>query len=259
MHEIIKEFKPVHTKEFIALYEKKEEVELKVLEILTKYEKENRLQESIRDQDTEIEKALKQKKLNKDYTSTKTFEYYTVEKLPGRHNTLCGASGCYSNCHEPCHLEMTQDKEQILHCRCIDRSKETCTVCGCHYTYHLHNKAKYVKKTEVKHYTDEKMKQKFKDAKDQQENADLMKALLQQNLRRSEEEKERLSEELVMVINDFEKHSMTPNFAKILESQLKLIDQRIKGKQYNVNLQKTKEKLSDKLDIVKKALVKKYA
>ena len=264
MHEAIKEFEPVHTNEFIALYEKKIEVELKVLEILKKYEKENLIQEHIRDQETEIEKALKQKRINEDYTSTKTLEYYDVEPLYGRHNTLCGAANCYSNCHMPCYLDMTQDKEQILHCGCMNGGTY-CTVCGCHYAYHLHNRAKYVKKTEVKCKTDERMKQKFKDATTQQERADALKASYQEQLRESEKEKQRLSEELVTVIDDFEKCSISRNFASILESQLELIDQHIKGELSHSdggiksNLQETKEKLSHKLRIVERALVQRYA
>ena len=90
--------------------------------------------------------------------------------------------------------------------------------CGYHYTYHLHNRAKFVKKTEVKCETDERMKQKFKDATTQQEWADALKASYQEQLRDSEKEKQRLSEELVTVIDDFEKCSISRNFASILES-----------------------------------------
>lgn len=208
---------------------------------------------------------MNQKKVNEDYTSTKRLEYYdVVATSDGRHNTLCGASGCYSNYHEPCYLDMTQDKEQILRCRCMNGGTY-CKKCGCHYIYHLHNRARFVKKVDVKQKTDTVMKQKFEDATTQKERTDALKASYQKQLKESEEEKQKLSEELVAVIDDFEKRSVSQNFASILETQLELIDQHIKGEvshsddSSKSNLQETKEKLSHKLSIIKAALVKRYA
>ena len=261
MYETIKEFQPVYTTEFIEVYEKKEQVEVKVLDILTKYDEQNDLQKCIRNEEIKIEAALRHKKLNEDYSSTKTIEYHEVVPLEGRHNTLCGNKGCYSNCHIPCYLDMSYSNEVLKNCARMNGS-DYCTQCGCYYTYHRHEKAKFVKKKETKSFIDSEMKYKFLEAKSMQERADALKTGYQKQLHASEEEKRRLSEELVEVINEFEDFSMSRNFATVLESQLELIDRHIKGEDdtnNKSNLKETKDKLSKKLDIVKEALPKRYA
>jgi len=109
MHDSMKHLKAVHTKHFIKLYEKKKEIECKVLDVLSEYDAQVNLTNEMKKKQ-EVEAARNTKKLNKDFQTYTTVKRW-VRVNTDYHNTLCGAPGCYKTCHENCGLDKSFDEK----------------------------------------------------------------------------------------------------------------------------------------------------
>ena len=132
----MKDFKRVHTLRFITLFKKKQEIEDKVLQMLTSYNNQKTLENDLESVKMQVDSALEKKKLTKDFKIVTYRERVIVEKTSD-HNTLCGVAECHSNCHISCSLPKSFNKETFKRCATID-SNGYCNEegCGYHYTYH---------------------------------------------------------------------------------------------------------------------------
>ncbi|XP_065915804.1 uncharacterized protein [Dysidea avara] len=259
MHDTIKDFQKIHTVEFVSLYDKKQAIELKVVTILTKYTEQRQLVVSIESEKEKAKVALQKEQLHADYRSEQQIERCKVVEMPEkRHNTLCGAAGCYSNCHIPCHLDKTFDKEPLRKCRAMNGT-ENCKECGHCYNLHYHQNAKFEYETYTKEFIDENMRSEFIKATDMKQRAECLMENLEQSLRQVELVQQSLTEELYRVISEFQKYSMNHNYALLLHCQIEVIEFAIKSERGNRSgLLKTKERLVQQLEIVKRAMPRTY-
>ena len=254
MYDIMKELKQVHTVRFVTLFEKKQEIERSVIELLTAYDNQKRLEKAIKNAQEEVDAAFRTKDLKKGYKCMRSVKIAKVVST-SRHNTLCGYKECYSNCHEPCYLDKSFDKEVFKDCA-SHGGNSYCKKCGHHYTHHYHNEVKFVIVTENKDYIDEDLKKQFDAAKSQEERARILKGKLKKKLTDSEAERERLSATLLSVMEEFHSLGVNRSYAKLIENQLRAIETHIEGATGDeaADLIKTKEELEKKLKIVKRAL-----
>jgi len=160
MHDSIKDLKAVHTKDFIKLYEKKKEIECKVLNLLAAYDAQvNLTNEMIKAQEI-VEAAQKLiQKMNKK------FQIYTMIKRWIRvstdyYNTLCGAPRCYEFCHEKCELDKPMNPETFKGCSGV--GGECCKTCGHDSWIHYHNEVKMIEETKTVPLIDDEMKKSLK-------------------------------------------------------------------------------------------------
>ena len=254
MYNVVKAFKPVHTFHFITLYEKKQEIEKNVIKILAKYDQQRELDKRIKQEQEEVETALRAKKVFSNYKTTKKFTRHNP-KDTDRHNTLCGAPHCYSNCHVPCNLEKSFDKERFKSCKSI-QPNGYCRVCHHPYIYHYHNEVMFVKEECEEELIDPQMKEDFDKCLIMEERAKMLMQQLQISKEQSEKEKERLSQELLIVLDQFHAKGMNRNYAKLLQTQIDTIELRLKDvdEMDTAPLRKTKEELEEKLKLIKQTL-----
>lgn len=254
MYTAMRDLKPVHTHRFITLYKKKEEIEESVLRILTSYDNQKRLEKSLKEVKEEVNAAFLTKNLNKDFKCVRTIEVVDVVSTE-RHNTLCGAKECYSNCHAPCYLDKSYDKEVFRHCA-SHGGNDHCKICGHHYTKHYHNEVQFVKKKEEKDFIDEKLKEQFEAAKSQEDKARVLQQDFIKQLNESKAERNRLSQRLLVTIEEFHTLGINRNYAMLIENQLRAIETHLEGTQgpEAADLLKTKGELEKKLAIVRDAL-----
>ena len=262
-------FDPLEACTFMQLFLMKEAVEKTTVGLLIAYENHKVLQLAIEQQKHDIDKAIETKTLNHCYEST-----YTVPKLvivyTDDHNTLCGSDGCNSNCHPSCllpkqgdHKVKMCDKEIIRLCHCMDEATGVCTICGHSYEHHFNIKYKFERRDEKVTYLDEGMKEKYEKAdKDIEELGALMKQKMDHDLTKAAEEVSDLSGALINKVTFFEQHASTPNYNKLIECQLMVLEQRIKvapadraNSGIMCELLKTKEQLEKKLQLVAGAYV----
>ena len=244
LQQTIKDFNDVHISYFIftRLYDKKQEIERDVIIILTSYDQQTELEKEIKITEEEVDAALKSKSLYKDFKTTREVEVVKTVPTPNqRHNTLCGAPGCYSNCHLPCNLPGT----------------ETCKVCGHSYRYHYHNEVVFQKVKERKEFVDEAMKAKFNKAANMEQRAKYLKQGLQARREELEHEKDSLLQELNGKMAEFQELGISDqNYVKLWEKQLDIVKLRIEtatGTQ-RVQLNALKEELEKKLAVVSSSL-----
>ena len=257
LQETIKDFKDVHTLHFTRLYDKKQEIERDVIAILTSYDQQTKLEKEIKIKEEEVDAALKSKSLYKDFETTREVEVTKPVPTPNqRHNTLCGAQGCYSNCHMPCYLRKSYNQRVFKSCAAMG-GKETCKVCGHSYRYHYHNEVKFEKVKERKEFVDEAMKGKFMEAADMEQRADCLKQGLQTQREELLREKNSLLQKLNGKMTEFQKLGISDqNYAKVLEKQCDVVQLRIEDSDgaQREQLNALKTDLEKKLEVVNSAL-----
>ena len=256
MCRVMKEFKRVRTCDFISLYEKKQEVEKGVDNLLVAYDNQQIVEKAINDAQDEVKTALKKKARNTKFTTVQMIK--DVKLVPTHwHNTLCAAINCTSNCHYPCHdVEKSLDKSVFKHCACM-QGGEYCTKCGHHYTYHYHIERRYEETVKSRQFVDESMKQKFDEASTMEERALILKERLETELSSSERKRKELSEKLLQLIEEFQKLGMTQSYTKVVENQVAVIELYLEGTVGLLEIQdlrNTKEVLEKKLKLVKATL-----
>ena len=258
LYETIKDFKDVHTRHFIILYNKKQEIERDVIIILASYDQQTKLEKEIRKTEQEVDAALKSKSLYRDFKTTREVEVVKPVPTPEeRHNTLCGAPECYSNCHLPCYLDKSFNPEEFKNCRAMGGT-ETCKVCGHGYRYHYHTEVKFEKVKERKEFVDEAMKRKFEEAEaNMEQRANYLRQGLQTRREALELKKGSLLLELNGKIAEFQRLGISKqNYAKVLEKQRDVVQLRIEVSEdaQRAQLNALKQDLEKKLAVVNSAL-----
>ena len=254
MHASIKDFKDVHTNYFTRLYEKKIEIELKVLDVLAAYDSQVMLTSEMKRKQEEIEAAKKTKKLNSNFQTYTTTTRWIRKATPYK-NTLCGAPYCYKTCHENCRLRKSFNPEDFKHCGGVGGT--TCRVCDHDYRFHYHNEAKMVEETETKPLIDDKMKKKFEEAENADKMASLAQSMIAMKIKESEDEKKTLSHKLLLTMEEFHELGLNKNYAKLLESHLFAVKQRKEASDDQKDIEsltKTEEEIQKKIDIVRSTL-----
>lgn len=255
---------PLRACTFMNLFQMKEAVEKTTLALMVACQNQASLITVIECRKREIDEALKMKTLNQSFKNTyilpKIIIVYTEDR-----NTLCGADGCNSNCHLNCslpkkgdHKVRMCDKDIIKLCHCMDEVTNVCTVCHHSYDFHYNIKQKFEKKDEQVEYFDEAMKERYEKAeKSVEELSTLMKDQLDCKLKEAEEEVTDLSEALINKVTHFEEHASAASYAKLIECQLVVVEQRMKATTADGTvmgeLAKTRKQLEEKLQLVTKA------
>ena len=257
----MKSFEMVHTKDFLRLYRKKEEIEVTITTTLTKYNNQSQLDELIKKTTKKIGDAVSEKEFHKEFKHRRTrTERITVHT--DYHNTLCSAPGCTSNCHEHCSLSRILDSNKFKDCACI--SGNYCKECGHHYSSHQHLYILYKDNEKTWWETDHTKERKFLEAKSNEERAKLLKKELQMKQDAIIKEKEKLFAILIQAIDEFQALGINRSFMKVLQNQIAIIEQHLEGQvETNPNssgaedLKKTHEELTMKIEVVKEAHTKK--
>ena len=254
LHKTIAKFDAVHTHHFEKLYRKKQEIERNTLRLLTEYDHQKDLEAEIKKVEEEAEAASRTKHLNEEYKTTQTFERW-VQVPTDCHNTLCGARGCFTNCHAPCHLEKSFNKEAFKHCASMGGG-DVCTVCHHRYDVHYHNEVRHVQRTEEVDLIDNETKQRFLEAKGTEEKKRVILAGYVRKRSATIEKRRRLTQELHDTIVEFEELGISRSYAKLLENQIAVIKQRIQAETGGdaQDLREVKEKLEKAYRLVLQAL-----
>uniref|UniRef100_A0A1X7UHE0 Uncharacterized protein n=1 Tax=Amphimedon queenslandica TaxID=400682 RepID=A0A1X7UHE0_AMPQE len=257
MRDTIKDFKDVHTFHFIELFEKKQEIEKDVIKILASYDEQTDLEKQIKIQEEEVDAALRTESLYTDFKTTRKVEVIKPVKTPEkRHNTLCGAPGCYSNCHIPCNLAKSYDQAIFKTCSCMDETG-TCKKCGHSYRHHYHNEVIFEKFSEEREFIDEEMKSRFRQAKDMRGMANVLRQGLQEKRKGLLRIKNSLLQELSDKITEFQQLGISQqNYAKVLEKQCDVVKLRIEGAigDERAKLNAFKTEIEKKIEVVITAL-----
>ena len=254
----IESFKQVHAHIFDTLCRKTQQIEREVMKLITAYDYQQELEKKITMTEKEVHASQRNQRLNANFQSSRTKPARWIPVDTQHPNTLCGAPGCYSNCHESCYcVAKSFDKKTLKRCWCIKSSTKSdhCAICGHHYTLHYHNEVRWVNtgKT-IELVIDQETKRKFEEAKNMEKKAVIVKQHLERDKTTSEKVMKKLSEQLLLTLEEFHKLSINQNYAKLLENQLAIIEHRLIGTapeawQY-MYLRETKEDIQRKLDLV---------
>ena len=250
----IKEFEQIHTNDFIRLYQKKEEVEQNILTTLAAFNNQTRLEAKIAEEEQKLNAASRSKTLYQGFETTHKIKRTITVKTVG-HNTLCGHPNCYSNCHVSCSLPKRYEKEKFKNCADMGDG-DTCKRCHHRYDCHYHNEVTFEEVEEHVLKVDGEMKRKYNEAKRDEDKARIVRANLEAEKRKSEDEKRKLSQQLLHAIEEFETLGISRNYLKVLENQLNVINQYLEGEigRKTEHLRKTKEELERKIKVVKETL-----
>ena len=204
----------------------------------------------IKKAEEEVEVAVTAKTLNKGFHSKLRGERTVVVKS-SRHNMLCAYPYCNSNCQQPCTLPKSLDREVFKRCACIDNDGK-CNKCGHDYRFHYHGEMLF----QIEEYTtntiDKAMKTKFEEAKSMEERKSILKKQLEDQRKKSEADRRKLSDQVLLIIEEFQKLAVGRNYAKVIENQLAVINVRLEGEvgPHTDDLRKMQKELERILEVV---------
>ena len=253
----MKKFEKVHTRIFIQLHKKKQAIEASVLDMLSAYDNQKKLEKEITSAQKDVDAALIKEQIDSGFHCRKKILKAKSLDTDPIHNTLCTVPDCYSNCHLHCLLPMSFNDTTVLkNCYCANLGKcKDCRVCGHSLEYHYHAYRKWEKMTDDIDLVDDEMRKKIKEVTSMEDKAKALKEGLEKQHKNSEASREELSAKLLEKIKEFEKLSVGRNYAKLIESQIGVIKLRIKGSLEGVHdLKKVQEKLEEKLKMIYKTL-----
>lgn len=260
MYSTMKPFTEVHTFHFINLYKTKQEIEEKVRRLLIAYDNQLANEAAIKKTQKEIQEAAETKTLNENFKTEHYVKKWKTVKTD-YYNTLCGAAQCHSNCHRHCALPYSMGKERFRWCGGVWGS--TCRTCGHSYIDHFHEYAENREVTEAEDFLDETAKGKYEAAKSMEEKAELLLAELNAKQKESEKQRRLLSEQLLLVMEEFHQLGLTNNYARVLESQIHVVKQRVQVPDVSSDekdiLRNTLTKLEKKLQLVNETLKKPWS
>ena len=244
----------MHTScQFKELHRKKEEIEESSLALMTEYEHQKKYETAIRITEEEVKAATSKKKLNSRFKTTQTVKKWITVKTD-RHNTLCGAKDCYSNCHISCSLTKSFEKSTFRGCGSMRGG--TCRKCGHSHDLHYHNEVIFKLVTEEIEMIDHETRQQFEAAKDMEKSKDILLKGLEDEKMRSIHKRRDISVKMFVKIIEFESMGISANYSKFLENQIAVIKQRLEeefGDEAS-DLRQVLMELEERLTVVRQAI-----
>ena len=133
-----------------------------------------------------------------------------------------------------------------------------CNVCHHEYDLHYHDEKEFYKESE-RLLSDVKINQlnEATEAEDIEILSSQLKHELDAKLKHAEEETDAIRSDLINKVVYFESHASIPSYIKLLECQLKVIEQCLKTTQIKcsaANLSRTKKDLTAKFDLMRKKI-----
>mmetsp|Transcript_65210 Transcript_65210/g.155731 ORF Transcript_65210/g.155731 Transcript_65210/m.155731 type:complete len:690 (+) Transcript_65210:70-2139(+) len=263
----------VFTKEFSELFDSRQEVEKQAMNLLAEYQRVSELVEEGRREEDKLHAVMRQKLKNRDYRKTrKSVKHYTVKA--NRVMTLCRHPGCHSNCGMPRILRSeSSSRRVVLENTVIDARSGNCIKCGHPASAHIHALAQWVEDQVVEPLTDNSKLKQFMAARSEEEKQRVLVDGLKAKLRERQEQQERIIEEFVRAVEDYERISTRGIFKMVLENQLEVLDHALQSSTSEVEARKggdsqgtpqedhralaeARRKLAEKLRAVNDALTK---
>ena len=256
MFETLTTFEQIYTTNFYTLHVMKESIEKQTVDLFLAIENKVNTETRIATIAEEITKSKQEKELSQDF-ECQIIVWIKVD-TPS-HNTVCLT--CNSNCHVPCYLPKAMDSEPLKYCPIMNR--ETCTCEVCHHSYLDHRHVDHTYEQSEKTVLDEIKKATFVEAeKSIQDLGSQLQAMINKTLKDAVEKIEEHTKDLYNKIKHFEEMASTPNYIRLLECEIELIQHRIKHEQQSAiatsssgagHLIKAKEHLEGLLHVVKDA------
>ena len=220
LHKTIAGFDAVHTHHFEKLYRKKQEIERNTLHLLTEYDYQKQLEAKIK----RVEAASRTKHLNEEYKTVTRW----IQVPTDCHYTLCGARGCFSNCHGPCYLPKSFEKDGLKRCKSM-RGGDFCTVCHHSYKLHYHTEVRHEQQSEEVEVIDKETQRRFLEAKSTEEGKRVILSRCKQSRLVVIEMRKILTHQLHDTIAEFQELGISRNYAKLLDNQIAMIDHRLQA------------------------------
>jgi GTP-binding protein EngB required for normal cell division len=246
--------KKVPTNSFVELYDKKTNVEARIIEamtIISDVKNQEKKLESIKD---EIAAGSQTAELYKEWEMTVKSEA-NVQENTKEYNTLCGQ--CTSNCHLGCSLDFSVNKEVFKTCRGIHG--ENCRTCGHSYVHHFHGYKKWIKTIILEKKIDEDAKSKHEEALNKVTYKEKQLAKIKAQIKQLNAKVQEQRSLIQTLIDEYAGLSFGSSMELHIKNMIDLVVLRIKGEkneEVRKILQQDKQTLENKWDAIKKSLQK---
>ncbi|KZW01532.1 hypothetical protein EXIGLDRAFT_602837 [Exidia glandulosa HHB12029] len=176
-------------------------------------------------------------KINEQYEKIIKRAMHVQRDTPGHHTTQCTVAGCYSNCHESCHLEFLLDPAELgRRCTAFDLSRNAnplkeairhkCETCGHRARDHRHFHSVWAIETTNEHTIDEDARRSYDAASRAAAAYSTQMAHLEAKIASYDTELERLEKQLADNCERFQELALNGNFSGHLESTVDLLKYR---------------------------------
>ncbi|EPQ50714.1 hypothetical protein GLOTRDRAFT_50300 [Gloeophyllum trabeum ATCC 11539] len=160
---------------------------------------------------------------------------YFEHEATNVHNTLCAATGCYSNCHLSCNVTFTLDTDRLgKQCMAFQQpggrqDPSHCHVCGHSSDLHQHIYAKWVKKTKKVEEVNELAKALYDGAKTEAEKIEAVRATVEAKIAECEEALKGSEGKLGYLCDSYNSLALSGSFTGHVAGTIKLLQLRLEA------------------------------
>ncbi|KAF8887987.1 hypothetical protein CPB85DRAFT_289458, partial [Mucidula mucida] len=252
------ELEPQPTKEILTLYQQVQEIEMRIGDALASMEQDSTKRKQV---------ELIQADVAKHGVSMKTYQAYEKvisrpvwsQKETPRHNTLCTAPGCYSNCHEPCKLDFSLDPKAMYACGAMKHGR-MCEHCSHAPEQHRHFNSLWERKNEEQITVDEEARTQYTTAKSKKEQQELILEEMKTQCGKFSARIKDQTTEIGRLAEEYSKISLSGNMSAQVEKALRMLEMHQETMRGNGTDPETLSAMDmnlkmvrDKLDLLRKA------
>lgn len=197
----------------------------------------------------------------RQYESTIKQQVYKQIETP-KHNTLCAAPKCYSNCHEGCYLSFSFDPKGLLNCWAFSGSKGTrgCRKCDHSYESHHHYNSRWELHEDTQVTIDQDAKKKHDHAVSEKSQQELGMALLKQTILDMDKALAESTAKVGQLVEEYAKLSLSGSFSGQVKKSVALLELNLETMRSNgtdaqtiKSVEKALARMQEKLTVVEKA------
>ncbi|KAG9096550.1 hypothetical protein FRC06_008553, partial [Ceratobasidium sp. 370] len=151
-------------------------------------------------------------------------------KTTDQPNTICITSGCYSNCHSPCNMRLTEDYTSLGRwCKVFknwgplpvwDGASSTCKICKHPSKEHRHYTQIHIQKPRV---VDQEKKRQLAGAATEEEQLQVATATAERRLTEINEEMASAQDTIRILVENYNESSLSRNFAGHVRSAIQML------------------------------------
>ncbi|KAG8682887.1 hypothetical protein FRC11_014225 [Ceratobasidium sp. 423] len=224
----------VPTTAIIELYHKSAQIESRLLMMTTSLSNLSQFESELMGISSSLQTVGEEKETSENLLKNLSTEVWVLKETP-KHNTICTAADCHSNCHTECSLELGDPATIGGWCRAFktfgipnkwlpfwSNTQVNCGQCG--HDAGFHRNYQKIHKTDDTRY--KKLADKLKNLATEKQGFEIMKTRVEQEIIEVKREIRKYKLEIPRLVEELNSLSLSPNYAGYISSALNILKMR---------------------------------
>ncbi|KAF9459249.1 hypothetical protein BDZ94DRAFT_1051168 [Collybia nuda] len=249
------------TNDILSLYNQSQNIEKRISDVLATMEQMATKKKALQKIQRETDGTKLTIEQYKQYESTIEQHVYKQTET-SKHNTLCAAPKCYSNCHEGCYLSFSFDPNGLLNCWAFGGEKGThgCRQCDHSYEHHHHYNSRWELCEDTQVTIDQDAKKKYDDAMSEKEQQEIGMRQLNDTIDNMDIALSESTTKVGLLVEEYARLSLSGSFSGQVKKSVSLLELNLETMRGNgtdeqtiKSVEKALARMQEKLKVVEKA------